>query len=126
VRTLQTLVFAEGRGDLGRTPALSSTDLLLSHEIRLGRADNRVRFELNVLNVFNQKTVRHRFNLYNRNRSAAAINLANINLDNGYDYKTLVSGTPDGRANNAIEPRFGMPDLWSDGTQGHFMVKWLF
>jgi hypothetical protein len=125
VRTLQTLVFAEGRGDLGRTPMLSSTDLLLSHEVRAG-GNQRVRFELNVLNVFNQKTVRHRFNLYNRNRSAAAINLANVNLNNGYDYKALVNATPDGRNGNAREPRNGMPDLWSEGTQGHFMVKFLF
>jgi carboxypeptidase family protein/TonB-dependent receptor-like protein len=125
VRTLQTLVFAEGRGDLGRTPALSTTDLLVSHELRVG-GDRRVRFELNVLNVFNQKTVRHRFNLLNRNRSAAAINLGSVDLSKGYDYRTMINNTPDGRANNAIDPRNGQPDLWSDGTQGHFMVKFLF
>jgi len=125
VRTLQTLVFSEGRGDLGRTPMLSSTDLLLSHELRAA-GDRRVRFELNVLNVFNQKTVRHRFNLLNRNRSASAINLGNVNLTNGYDYRTMINATPDGRNNNAIEPRNGMADLWSEGASGYVMVKFLF
>jgi Carboxypeptidase regulatory-like domain/TonB-dependent Receptor Plug Domain len=125
VRTLQTLVFAEGRGDMGRTPMLSSTDLLLSHELRVG-GDRRMRLELNVLNVFNQKTVRHRFNGLNRNRSAAGINLANVNLANGYDHLALIALTPDGRAGNALEPRYNMPDLWSEGAQGHVMVKFLF
>ena len=58
-------------------PMLSTTDLLLSHELRVAQID-RMRFELNVLNVFNQKTVRHRFNVLNRNRSASRINLANV------------------------------------------------
>ena len=86
----------------------------------------RMRFELNVLNVFNQKTVRHRFNGLNRNRSAAAINLANVNLANGYDYRAMIAASPDGRNNNAIEPRNGMDDLWSEGTTGYAMVKFLF
>ena len=125
VRTLQTFVFAEGRGNLGRTPMLSTTDLLVSHELSVG-SDKRVRFELNVLNLFNQKTVRHEFNLLNRNRSAAAINLGSVDLSKGYDYQTMINASPDGRNNNAIDPRNGMPDLWNDGTQGHFMVKFLF
>ena len=69
VRTLNaTVVFVEGRGDMGRTPVLATTDLLLSHEIRM-RGRERIRFELNVLNLFNQKTVRHQFNGLNRNRA---------------------------------------------------------
>jgi hypothetical protein len=125
IRTLQTLVFSEGRGDMGRTPTLSSTDLLLSHDLRVA-GDRRVRFELNVLNVFNQQTVRHLFNNLNRNRSASAINLANTNLANGYDYLAMIAASPDGKNNNAIEPRYKMPDLWSEGTQGYAMVKFLF
>ena len=46
VRTLQTLVFSEGRGDMGRTPMLSSTDLLLSHELgRRRRSPHEIRAE---------------------------------------------------------------------------------
>ena len=57
VNTLNGIeVFVEGRGDMGRTDLLNYTDLLLSQEVRMG-ATQRLRFELNVLNVFNQKTV---------------------------------------------------------------------
>ena len=126
VRTINaTEVFVEGRGDLGRTPMLATTDLLLSHEFGM-RSTDRLRFEMNVLNLFNQKTVRHRFNLLNRNRSAASINLANQNLANPYDYKTMIANTTDGRNGIGNEPRFGMDDLWSEGTTAHFMVKFLF
>ena len=126
VRTANaTEVFVEGRGDLGRTPVLSTTDLLLSHELRAG-GSNRLRLEMNVLNLFNQKTVRHRFNLLNRNRSAASPNLGNTNLANGWNYRQMIEATADGRNNNGYEPRFGMDDLWSDGTSAHLMVKFLF
>jgi hypothetical protein len=124
VRSLNTLVFVEGRGDMGRTPTLALTDLLLSHELRM-RGEQRVRFELNLLNVFNQKTVRHRFVGLNRNRSGAAMNLGAVNLANGYDYRALINRSPNGPV-NGYDPRYGMPDLWNEGTQGHFMVKFLF
>ena len=48
VRTINaTEVFVEGRGDLGRTPMLATTDLLLSHEFGM-RDTQRLRLELNV------------------------------------------------------------------------------
>ena len=96
------------------------------HELRLGRADRRVRVELNVLNLFNQKTSRHRFNYLNRARAAAEINLANTDLSKGYDYRAMINATTEGRAGTAYEPRFGMDDLFNDGTRAHFMVKYLF
>jgi hypothetical protein len=121
--THATDTYVEGRGDMGRTPMLSSTDLLLSHELRAG-GNNRVRFELNVLNVFNQKTVRHRFNYINRNRNAGRILLDDNDLSKGYDYVAEMLARPDGA--NARDPRYNMDDLWSDGTTGHVMVKWIF
>jgi hypothetical protein len=124
VRSLHTLVFVEGRGDMGRTPTLALTDLLLSHELRM-RGEQRVRFEVNFLNVFNQKTVRHRFVGLNRNRSGAAMDLHEVNLANGYDYRAAINKSPNGPV-NGYDPRYGMPDLWNPGTEGHFMVKFLF
>jgi hypothetical protein len=46
------------RGDLGRTPTFSQTDLTLRHGYKFGR-DSRFELigEINVLNVFNQNTV---------------------------------------------------------------------
>jgi hypothetical protein len=121
-----TEIFVEGRGDMGRTSMLNYTDLLLSHELRLGSGSQRMRFELNMLNLFNQKTSRHRFNYLNRARAAAEINLANTDLGKGYDYRAMINATPDGRAGLAYDPRFEMDDLFNEGTRGHFMVKWIF
>ena len=121
--THATDVYVEGRGDMGRSDALATTDLLVSHELRVG-GDRRVRLELNVLNLFNQKAVRHRFNYLNRNRNAARILLDDNDLARGYDYNAEILARPDGQ--NGYEPRYNMPDLWSDGTSGHIMVKYTF
>jgi hypothetical protein len=121
-----TEIFVEGRGDMGRTPVLNYTDLLLSHEINMRSADQRVRFELNVLNLFNQKMGRHRYNKLNRARSAAEINMAPLDLSQGYDYRAMIDATPDGRRGLAYDPRFNMEDLFNEGTRAHFMVKFLF
>ena len=116
-----------GRGDMGRTPFFSKTDLLVSHELTMS-GNRRMRLELNVLNLFNQKTTRHTFNNLNRGagtaRASSAIDLSPFNLYKGYDYRKLISATPDGA--NAYDPRYGMADLFEAGTQGQFTVKFLF
>ncbi len=55
---------------MGRTDMLSRTDFLVSHELKLGGDNKRMRLELNLLNVFNQKTSRHEFNYLNRGAGA--------------------------------------------------------
>jgi len=123
----QTEVYVEGRGDMGRTPFYSKTDLLLSHEVPM-TGNRRLRLELNVLNLFNQKTARHVFNYLNRGagspRASSAINLGSTNLFNGYDYRALINASTDGA--NAFDPRYGMADLFEPGTQGQVSVKFLF
>jgi Carboxypeptidase regulatory-like domain/TonB-dependent Receptor Plug Domain len=117
-------LFVNGRGSLGRTPVLSQTDLLVSHEIRLA-GSKRLRLEANILNLFNQQTARHIFDSYNRpRRTSSEINLANTNLYNGYDYSALVAATPDGA--NAKDPRFQMDDLFNPGLQGRLSVRFMF
>jgi hypothetical protein len=125
VNTLNGIeIFVDGRGDMGRTPMLSTTDLLVAHELRMGGSNQRLRFELNVLNVFNQQTVRHTFNYLNRARAAAEINLASTDLARGYDYRAMIGATSD--AANAFEPRYRQDDMFNPGTTGHFLVKYLF
>jgi hypothetical protein len=123
----QTEIFVEGRGDMGRTPMFNKTDLLLSHELAMA-GSKRIRLELNVLNLFNQKTARHVFNYLNRGagaaRASSAVNLAPFDLYKGYDYNALLRATPDGA--NAFDPRYGMDDLFEPGTQGQISVKFLF
>jgi hypothetical protein len=122
-----TEIFVEGRGDMGRTPFYSKTDLLVSHELQM-TGNRRLRLELNVLNLFNQKTARHVFNYLNRGggvaRQSSAINLEGFDLYKGYDYRKLISATSDGA--NAYDPRYGMQDLFEPGTQGQVSVKFLF
>jgi hypothetical protein len=124
----QTEVYPEGRGDMGRTPFFNKTDLLVAHDLQMA-GSKRLRFELNLLNVFNQKTARHIFNYLNRGgggtaRASSSINLGNTDLFDGYDYNALIRASPDGQ--NAYEPRYGMEDLFEPGTQGQFTVKFLF
>ena len=125
--TNQIPVFVEGRGDMGRTPALFRTDALVSQELAVA-GSKRLRFELNVLNVFNQKTARHLFNNLNKGaglpRQSSAIDLSGVDLTKGYDYRALINASPDHA--NAFDVRYGQADLFEDGTKGYFTVKFLF
>jgi hypothetical protein len=128
VNTTNTIpVLVNGRGDLGRTPFLSRTDLLVSHDLG-SMGGRRVRLELNVINLFNQKTATHIFNSLNKGaglaRADAAMNLQNVDLAQGYDYNALIMATPSGAA--AFDPRYKRADLWQTGTQGQFSIKYLF
>jgi hypothetical protein len=125
--TNQSEVFVNGRGDMGRTPVLTQTDLLVSYGRAL-RTDRKLRVELNIANVFNQKTTRHLFNYLNRGggtaRASSAINLSRTDLAQGYDYNALILATPDGA--NAYDPRYGMADLFNEGFRGQLLVKLIF
>jgi len=123
----QTNLFVNGRGDMGRTPFLSRTDLLLSQEMGI-MGSKKLRIELNVQNIFNQKTATHIFNYLNRGagapRSSSAINLASTDLTKGFDYNALIKASPDGL--NAYDPRYGKADLFQTGAQGQLSVKFIF
>jgi len=119
-----------GRGDMGRTPILTRTDLLVSHELSLSDR-RRLRLELNVQNLFNQKTATHIFNYLNKGapaggqtRPANAIDFSNVNLAAGYDYNALILATQEGRI--SYDPRYNMEDLYNPGLQGQFSVKFIF
>jgi len=128
VNTNQSVyAFVNGRGDMGRTPMLSTTNLQVAHTVNISETQ-RVRVELNILNLFNQKTSRHRFDNLNRGAGtpvpSSAISLANVNLNNGYDYDALIRATSDGA--NAYDPRYGMDDLFNEGLAARLGVKWSF
>jgi len=120
-------VFVNGRGDMGRTPFLTDTDLQVAHTVNLSEAQ-RVRIELNILNVFNQKTALHRFVSLNRGIGvpvdSSAIDLSKTDLRKGYDYNALIQATPDGA--NAFDPRYGKNDLFTEGIAARFALKWSF
>lgn len=112
-----------------RTPALYRADLLLSHDVALP-GQKRVRFELNVLNVFDRQTARHIFNYLNKgaiipDRQSSFIDLHDVDLSQGYDYVALIDATTDGGA-RAYDPRYGMADLFEPGRRAYVTVKFLF
>ena len=127
----QIPVFVNGRGDMGRTPIFTQTDLLVAHEFKFTEA-KRLRFEFNALNLFNQKTSRHRFNNLNRGAGAArqssAIDLSNVDLAKGYDYRALILQSPEGAF--AFDPRYGLDGpvqpglLRPPGCEVYFLNQW--
>jgi hypothetical protein len=130
-------ILVEGRGSLGRTPTLTQTDLLISHELRFA-GSKAVRLEFNALNIFNQQTVRHVFDTVNRIGAngrvlpSSGLILSNQNLLNGYDYEALLAATPDAQKPAGTpgagyqDPRYLMPDIWNPGFAGRFTVRFLF
>ena len=50
-------IYFNGRGDLGRMPAYSQTDLLINHDFRLG-GNRLISLQMNVSNLFDQETGR--------------------------------------------------------------------
>lgn len=70
------------RGDLGRTPTLSQTDISLRHGYKFGR-DNRFEMigEVNILNLFNQHTV----TAFNTTRYLIKNSLSGSDLDPCYN-----------------------------------------
>jgi hypothetical protein len=130
-------ILVEGRGSLGRTPILTQTDLLVSHEMKLP-AGKAVRLEFNALNIFNQKTVRHIFDAVNRIGgngrvlSSSALRLSDQNLQKGYNYDAILATTPDaskpaGTAGAGYkDPRYQMGDIFNPGFDGRISIRFLF
>jgi len=118
-------VYVNGRGDMGRTPVFSQTDLVVAHEVRMGEV-KRLRFEFNMVNLFNQKTSMFLYDRYNReeNSGSAGVDLHAVDLSKGFDYKALVAQTPDGA--KALDPRYGKDAIFNEGFQGRFGIKFIF
>lgn len=72
--------FLNGRGDLGRTPTFTQTDFAISHSYRFGN-DGRyaVKFDVNVLNLFNENNVTSLFSTISASSlSACELGVASI------------------------------------------------
>lgn len=94
-----------GRGDLGRTPTLTQTDLSVKHDFKPTERMT-LRFEGNVFNLFNQAAVISR--VTQMNRSGAVSGLTEAAFFNGYDPQAWI--TRDGGAGTApVNPIYGLP-----------------
>ncbi|HXK59620.1 MAG TPA: TonB-dependent receptor [Acidobacteriota bacterium] len=136
----QVPMFVEGRGDLGRTPVLSQTDLMISHEINIAEG-KELRFEFNTLNLFNQKTARYRDVFVNRFRvDSTEMDMSQVNLLEGYDWRELFAQSEwaqdptrtsdpyslDPAKNFAVNPMFGKDNVFNPGFSGRFGIKFIF
>jgi hypothetical protein len=120
-------LFVNGRGDLGRTPVFTNTDVTVSHELKVMESKT-LRFEFNLQNIFNQSISQYTYPFYNRYRIVAAgMNMTNVDLVKGYDYKALVAASPEAaKSTGALDPRFGKADSYSGGFVGRFGIKFTF
>lgn len=117
---------AFGRGDKGRTPTFSQTDLMIAHEIKTGE-NQKLRFEFNFDNLFNQKTAMFVYDRFNREeyaRSGGGVDLSGVDLLQGYNVDAAIAATSMGV--NAEDPRYGMETMFNAGFSGRFMVKFIF
>ena len=84
-----------GRGDLGRSPVFSQTDLNLTHRIKMGDDQKfTLAFDLNFLNLWDQKTVTGIYTTLNPSTApvnAAALGLSHVAYGNGYTGGTLLN-----------------------------------
>lgn len=101
------------RGDLGRTPMFTQTDLNLAHRIRFGN-DNRfaVVMDFNVINVFNENNVL----AVNQNKHSGYFGMTAITGDYVRDINTLTSGgvlTQYATAEADFAAANGVPIAWT-------------
>ncbi|MEP7212133.1 MAG: carboxypeptidase regulatory-like domain-containing protein [Acidobacteriota bacterium] len=120
------------RGDLGRTPTFTQTDLNLTHRYRFGR-DNRftVAADLNILNLWDQDTVTGIYptmNTTNGRPSDAGLGLTATQYANGYTSGALlqtilnrIAASPD-----RPDPRYKMPQLFQSPRSVRFGFRFLF
>lgn len=121
-----------GRGDLGRSPVYSQTDMSVTHRYRFGR-DNRftMAFDLNFLNLFDQATVTGIYTTLNPSTApvnASALGLSQVAYANGYTGGTLLDPI---LARIASQPdrsdlRYKQPFLYQVPRQVRFGFRLLF
>jgi hypothetical protein len=133
-------IMVNGRGDMGRTPVLTQTDFMVSHEFKF-KESKRLRFEFTVFNLFNQRTVRHIDTLVNRFRDeSSGMDLTNVNLLQGFNWQQLLSQSTyaqdptkttdptsfDPHKNWSISPTYGLADRRDPELGGVIAIKFFF
>jgi hypothetical protein len=121
-------IMVNGRGDMGRTPFVTNTDLLLAHELKFGEV-KRLRFEFNALNVFNQKTEMFRYDRVNFEEFYRTSGIPVVDLDfyKGIPWQTRLGQVADATtARGARDPRYGLGAIFNPGFEGRFLVKFVF
>jgi hypothetical protein len=109
--------FPFGRGNLGRTPVLSQTDLALWQDIRLMRTN--LQLGVTVLNLFDQDTVTRVYN--NRLTGALPVDTQEFFAGGASNYEALVAANPD-----LLDVKFNQPNQYQAPREVRFTVKFIF
>jgi len=99
-------VFYNGRGDLGRTPFFTQTDVLVAHSFNVTERV-ALKFDANVINLLNQATVVGRTTRINRNGDLGAFV---ANPYGGYDAESFIN--PANGATPARNPIYNLPSAY--------------
>ena len=126
VSTNDIPLYVDGRGNWGRTPTWTQTDLVVAHEVKFGEV-KRLRLEVNFINVFDQKTSLFVFDRYNQEElsPSGTIDLIATDLTKGYDWLSMVNAASV-RDNVPLDPRYGKNAVFNTGIEGRFLIKFIF
>lgn len=103
-------VFFNGRGDLGRTPVFTQTDLLFSHTIQITERV-KAKFDANVINLLNQATVIGVTTRINRNGN---LPITTEQFFEGFNTLDLINAA-DSATPPAFNPIYKLPSLYQAG-----------
>jgi hypothetical protein len=115
-------MFYNGRGDMGRMPTYSQTDLNLTQQFKLG-GSKRIEVSMNVLNLFNQGTATNFFSTFTATSAYANIDEAAVYNHTAPDFEAQV--LKDYGANGK-DPRYMMDNGWQLPRAVRFGLKFLF
>ena len=120
------------RGDLGRSPTFTQTDFNITHRYKFGRDDRfTMAFDLNFLNLWDQKTVTGIYPTMNTSTSrpsASGLGLTDRDYANGYTSGALLN-TILNRINTVTgqkEARYKLPQLYQSPRVVRFGFRMMF
>jgi hypothetical protein len=110
--------FPNGRGNLGRTPVYSQTDLSLTQELRLGQQSFQV--QLTVLNLFDQDTVTRYDNSRFGGTSTLPITTEQF-YNTSWNYESILAANP-----SLVDPKYNLANQYQAPREMRLTFKFLF
>jgi hypothetical protein len=120
-------VYVNGRGDLGRTPVFSQTNMYIYHEFKLPKSERyRFRIDANFTNVFNQSTITNRYQNYMNRNDGSYLQFKNdVDFFKGFNWQQMVAqGVADGDLRT--DPGYNKPNGWQGPRDMRFGLKFSF
>jgi outer membrane receptor protein involved in Fe transport len=108
------------RGSDGRTPTLSTFDLNLVQDIKLGGGDRRIQLMANVLNLLDSDTATSRFPTETSAADGTTVNISEDNFFRGFNGRALVD------AAGPKDPRFLQDSQFQNPREIRLGVRFIF